>query len=559
MTRKNKIFLVLCAVLLATDVGLVAINAATARDALMAAMRDRAAWLRDGFDIAVYTTELKLSEIASFVAQIDDVKSHLAGAGAVLAGAPASGGGVEPPEVDRWRRSLMEIVGPRWTQLRFRYLLRQLTFYTPPGETVLLRADVPYAYGDRAQRPESLAARVALTGKPASGFDIDRMGVGIRAAVPVESDRPLGVVEVGTAFDTMLIPICPNPRCGAAILLDRTAVEARMAPEAVAATFTDDRRIGERMIEASTNPAIARALAAPGRVPPVLGGDGTADLVEIGARWLAVTTFPLRDHLGKEEPSRPPVGTVVAWLDVDEAVHAFERSQYVNVAFAAGAFLLVAGLIRLLLNAVTRRLEGEIERRTAEVQRLLAEVSHLASRDPLTDLFNRRAFTARLHEETARARRGGSGFSLVSIDLDGFKRVNDAHGHPTGDEVLRMVAAAMRETARTQDVAARMGGEEFCLLLPDTGVEGAVVLAERLRARVAGRPVPTPDGGTLTVTLSAGVAGWRSGWSEEDLLRAVDRALYAAKEGGRNRVVRLSDSAPDNAAATDLDEVLATG
>ncbi|CAO3414903.1 GGDEF domain-containing protein [Azospirillum doebereinerae] len=539
MTRKQRIFLSLCAALLVTDVGLVAMNAVTARGALMAAMRDRAASLREGFAIALYTTELKLTEIASFVAEIEEVRAHLSQAGTILAQTPP--GGAEPPDLERARQSLLNIVGPRWTQLRFRYLLRQLSFYLPPDGTVLLRADIPYAYGDRARQPDSLASMAASTGRPAAGFDIDRLSVGLRAAVPVGGDRPLGVVEVGTALDTMMIPICPNARCGTAILLDQAAVERRMAPEAVAGTFTDDRRIGPWLIEASSNPAITRTLMGPDG-PPIVADD--ANLVEVGNRWLAVTRFSLADHLGKEDPARPPVGTVVAWMDVDEAVHAFERTQLLNLGVAVLAFLLAAGLVRLLLAVVVQKLEGEVRQRTAEVQALLVEVSHLANHDPLTGLFNRRAFTEGLNAEITRAQRNGGAFSLVSLDLDRFKGINDTHGHPTGDAALRMVAALVRDTIRTRDSAGRLGGEEFGLLLPDTGAEGAAALAERLRDRVATHPLSTPSGAALTVTFSAGVAEWQPGLDEETLLRRVDEALYAAKAAGQNRVMRAEAEAP---------------
>lgn len=160
-----------------------------------------------------------------------------------------------------------------------------------------------------------------------------------------------------------------------------------MGADAVAATYTDDRRVGAYMIEATTNPAITRALVSSAGAARLVLEESA--LVQVGNRWLAAVSFPLRDHLGKEGASRPPVGRVVAWLDVDAAVHAFERSQMVNIGFAVLAFGVVAVLIRLLLHVGTRRLEQEIARRTAEVEGLLARVSHLASRDPLTDLFNR--------------------------------------------------------------------------------------------------------------------------------------------------------------------------
>ena len=543
MTRKRKIFLVLSLVLLLTDLGLVAINYWSAEKTLMATVRDRGAALHESFDVALYATELKLIEIATFVSQIDAVRDHLREARRALAD---EGGGRGGGAAERWRRSLMEVVGPRWSQLRFRYMLRQFAFYLPPDDTAFLRVDVPYEFGDRAWRPDSLVAAAAAGDQPVSGFDIDRLSVGVRAVVPVADTAPgrgapLGVVEVGSALDTMLIPICPNSRCGTSVLLAEPTVRAGMAPQAIDRYFTPDRRVPGFFIEAASNPAMTRALMASER-PPRMSESGT-DLFKLAGRWCVVTTFPLRDHLGKDDPARAPIGVVATWEDMDDAVAAFHRDQLASAAYAAIAFVLAEVLIWRLLTVVTDRLEREVERRTGEVRELLEKLSLLASHDPLTELFNRRAFSERLHDELARSQRSGEGFSLVMLDLDHFKRVNDAYGHPVGDEVLRRFAATLRLVIRAEDVAGRLGGEEFCVLLPQTTAARAEVLIERLRARIAAMEVATTTGDPCRVTFSAGITEWAAGLDEEALLRVADQALYQAKDGGRDRIVLVPQPA----------------
>jgi diguanylate cyclase (GGDEF)-like protein len=169
-----------------------------------------------------------------------------------------------------------------------------------------------------------------------------------------------------------------------------------------------------------------------------------------------------------------------------------------------------------------------LRERDAALHRLAAE----AITDPLTGLRNRRGFHAEAAAALARCARAGQPASLLSLDLDRFKSINDRHGHAAGDEVLRGLAAVMRSEARAGDLAARLGGEEFVLLLPDTDLDAALALAERLRAALP-LGVPHPGGGR--VTASFGLAPIAD--SLDAALAAADEALYAAKAAGRDRVL----------------------
>jgi diguanylate cyclase (GGDEF)-like protein/PAS domain S-box-containing protein len=161
------------------------------------------------------------------------------------------------------------------------------------------------------------------------------------------------------------------------------------------------------------------------------------------------------------------------------------------------------------------------------------ELIEQALTDHLTGLANRRAFSERLEGELARAERHGHPLSLVVLDLDHFKRVNDRRGHEVGDRVLVEVARRLRSESRRGELVARVGGEEFAWILPGSDMAGGVSAAERARARVAAAPIP----GVGTITVSAGVAALCDGESGQDLLRDADRALYEAKAAGRNRTV----------------------
>lgn len=175
--------------------------------------------------------------------------------------------------------------------------------------------------------------------------------------------------------------------------------------------------------------------------------------------------------------------------------------------------------------------------------RLHEEARNLALTDKLTGLRNRRLFDQQLSHELARAKRDGRPLALLLLDIDHFKRVNDTHGHPAGDQVLQSVARVVGSGLRECDLAARFGGEEFAVILPDTGRAGAVSVAERIRGAVAEAALRLEGGRQVRVTASIGVSVFPGGEAAPDrLLECADQALYTAKREGRNRVRLYEDT-----------------
>ncbi len=166
----------------------------------------------------------------------------------------------------------------------------------------------------------------------------------------------------------------------------------------------------------------------------------------------------------------------------------------------------------------------------------LADLARASRRDGLTGLANRRAFDEELVREVARSGRTGAPLALVVLDVDRFKAVNDGHGHAAGDAVLREVAARASAALRRGDLAARIGGEEFALVLPGADLAGAAELAERVRVAIAATPMPA-GGADLAVTVSLGCATLAAGEAPEALVARADARLYEAKRAGRDRVV----------------------
>jgi two-component system cell cycle response regulator len=182
--------------------------------------------------------------------------------------------------------------------------------------------------------------------------------------------------------------------------------------------------------------------------------------------------------------------------------------------------------VRVLLEPAATALDNAL---------LLKRAEALSVTDDLTSLHNSRYLNLVLRREAKRASRSGRPLSLVFLDLDGFKSINDSHGHLFGSRALVEAAAVVRSSARETDVAARFGGDEFAVVLPDTGGEGAFAVAERVRQRLAEHPFLADDGLDIHLTASVGVATLPDvAVSPDELIQAADMAMYRVKQSGKN-------------------------
>jgi diguanylate cyclase (GGDEF)-like protein len=230
----------------------------------------------------------------------------------------------------------------------------------------------------------------------------------------------------------------------------------------------------------------------------------------------------------RKELEQIPVIILTAEDDLDRKAEILERgaSDYVTKPFHEKELL-----ARVRIHTKLKLLQDELRETNTKLEALSVT-------DVLTGLANRRRLMTRLDEEVARARRYKTPLSVVMIDIDHFKQVNDTYGHAMGDEVLRNIGAMLKTSVRATDLAARYGGEELTLVLPHTDIPAALLVAENLRQKFADLEHEL-DGASLKKTISLGVAA-RDGQGEvpnaEDLLKHADEALYRAKQGGRNRV-----------------------
>lgn len=258
---------------------------------------------------------------------------------------------------------------------------------------------------------------------------------------------------------------------------------------------------------------------------------------EAGLKKLASGNYAvclLDYHLGERNGLELLREARIAGCDTPVFVLTAEDSDELdNAAMEAGA---VDYLVKSALNP--RLLERSI-RYALKLGDTLAQLRQLAQRDELTKLLNRREFSRILNEEWDRSARFQRPFTLVMVDIDFFKKINDTHGHQAGDEVLRHVASLLSGQVRTVDRVARYGGEEFALVMIETDCRNAAEHIRRLGLLLADLPCIVADKDlTIEVTLSAGVADSLQGaTSAAALVEMADKALYAAKKGGRNRIV----------------------
>jgi len=288
----------------------------------------------------------------------------------------------------------------------------------------------------------------------------------------------------------------------------------------------------------------------------------SGSLLFIGLNLVALTKFGLHDNVLSSSIFSLFSGTFLIMAGTDALRHM--RRQFVLPAslstvfplYLAGALFIVRGVLSFYFpqdhvdnlranstfNSVfltfifTMHLMLNLSLGGLVVSKLISEIRHLSVSDALTGLANRRFLEETLELEMSRFRRWGRAFSVLMIDIDHFKTVNDTHGHDVGDEVLKRVARIMKDCARTNDITGRWGGEEFFIILTETGESGSDIFADRLRQEIENNAI-VHDGHVIRLTASLGLAtansshlNWRS------MVKAADEAMYRAKSNGRNRV-----------------------
>lgn len=427
----------------------------------------------------------------------------------------------------RDRQQLLMRSATLFDELKKDYAITHL-YFTGTDRVNLLRVHTPNRYGDKIDRITTLAAE--KSGTASFGVEIGPLGTfTLRLVTPWYDETThqlIGYVELGMEVDRVLQKLRDFFGVEVFVLVHKDHLDRKQ--------WEDGMRALGRTPAWDRFPEVVLGSQASQSVPPLLAerlarselGDSHTILEAVhggASYWIAF--LPLQDAGGRN------VAHMVLITDVSREANAARDTVYAGSLTALAAGILLLWFFNWQVGRIGRRLEGDAQ-----------ALEQLATRDGLSGLYNHRTFYTLLEDEIIRARRYKHPFSLLMIDVDHFKLVNDTHGHQAGDAVLRGLSERLTDLVRDVDRVCRYGGEEMTVILPDT--DAALEMGERLRAAVEATPFDIGAGQTIGITVSIGAASFpHNADTGQALVAAADTALYAAKQGGRNRVCGCEESA----------------
>lgn len=241
-----------------------------------------------------------------------------------------------------------------------------------------------------------------------------------------------------------------------------------------------------------------------------------------------------RNLSDKEETADIPIIFITAKSEPEDIVKGFKAG---GVDYITKPFNEAELLMRINTHMELKKARDLLEEQNRELTQAYEKIEHLALTDTLTGIPNRRNISNIMSKEASRCKRNGGTFSLIMCDIDFFKKVNDTYGHDTGDYVLKKIAELIQDNLRKQDIVSRWGGEEFLLVLPETGIEDAMRVSEKLRTTIENQLMEF-GGHSFNVTMTFGVAVFELDIGLEKSIKKADDALYQGKQTGRNKVVQ---------------------
>ncbi len=451
--------------------------------------------------------------------EIDSSADMLGAAMEVLATDRALRQGLER----RDRARLLQQAAPLFAELRKKYAITHFYFSTPDRVNIL-RVHQPTRFGDTINRETTLQAQ--RRGQTSYGVELGPLGTfTLRLVSPWfgPDGHLLGFVELGMEIDHVLRTVQHIGNVKTFILinkqfLDRKEWEAGMR---LLGRLPDWDRFPDVVVNNQATEDMPQDLTH-GLQESLLVDQKVVEPLREGTSAYRAVFLPLKDAAGHS------VGRAVLLLDISPQVKEFDRLIHDSMWVGASAGVLLLGFFYWLLGVVGQRLDWDQQR-----------LSELASHDGLTGLYNHRMYYLRLDEEFIRRYRTKAPISVLLLDIDHFKQVNDRYGHLAGDMVLKTLSELVMHSCRAMDVACRYGGEEITVILPETDADAALQIAERLRKSVEAQTFELGDeeGGHITVSIGVATSSNMLNTSKE-LTEKADRAMYRAKENGRNRVER---------------------
>ena len=421
---------------------------------------------------------------------------------------------------NRNRQQLLAHSATLFDELKKDFAISHL-YFSDPARVNLVRAHAPNRFGDRIDRFTTLAAE--KNGNTSFGVELGPLGTfTLRLVTPWYDDkthRLIGYVEIGIEIDRVLQKLRDFFGVEVFVLIDKAHLDRKAWEDGTRALgHTPDWDRFPTVLLGGQAGQIVPAMLTERLVSGNLKNTNSILEVSQGNTPYRMAFLPLQDASGHD------VAHMVLITDVSREEDAALNTVYVGSRTALIVGILLLSFFYWQVGRVGRRIESDTE-----------VLEQIASHDGLTGMYNRRTFDTLLEAEVERARRYSRPLSLLMIDIDHFKQVNDVYGHQAGDAILRGLSSLLSRHARTIDRVCRYGGEEITVILPET--DTAVEFGERLRAAVEAASFDIGNGKTIAITVSIGAARFPADANSEKMLVSVaDTALYAAKDGGRNRV-----------------------
>lgn len=435
----------------------------------------------------------------------------------------------------RDREQLLQGSTHLFSELKKKYDITHL-YFSDPARVNILRVHQPERFGDTLNRSTTLQAQ--QKNQTSYGVELGPLGTfTLRLVTPwIGTDgKLLGFVELGMEIDHVLREVQQHANVKMLLLIDKQFLDRQTWESGMRMLghLTDWNQFADVVVIMQASEHMPADLLSslqqgltdkPKVVTPAAAGNST---------YRAVIT-PLKDAAGRN------VGKMVTLVDIAPEASTLQ-AKTLDTLTRESAW--VGGIACATLLAFFYWLVGKVGRRLDQDQQRLRE---LADHDGLTGLFTHRMHYLRLKEEFSRSGRTGKPISLLLLDIDHFKQVNDRYGHLGGDLALKTISDLVASTCREMDVACRYGGEEITVILPDTGADAAMIAAERLRKIIEAHAFDFEDSKNVHITVSIGVAtSLEHIGSATELTGGADRAMYRAKEKGRNRVERAEPHAED--------------
>jgi len=434
----------------------------------------------------------------------------------------------------RDREQLLRGSALLFSELKKKYAITHL-YFSDPNRVNILRVHQPERFGDTVDRSTTLQAQ--QKNQTSYGAELGPLGTfTLRLVTPwFGSDgKLLGFVELGMEIDHVLRAVQRQANVKAFILVDKEFLD-RQAWESgmhMLGRLPDWNQFADVVLNIQANEHMPADLLRSLQSGPA--GEQNVVLIPVvaGRSVYRAVIQPLRDAAGRR------VGSMVMLVDVSPEAETLQ-AKTLDALIRDSAW--VGGMTCVILLIFFYWLVGRVGQRLDQDQQRLRE---LADHDGLTGLFSHRMHYLRLKEEFARSGRTGQPISLLLLDIDHFKQINDRYGHLAGDLALKTISDLVTSTCREMDIACRYGGEEFTVILPETAADAALLAAERLCQIIEAHAFDFEDNKNVHITVSIGVATSSEHLaSAAELTAAADRAMYRAKEQGRNRVERVTPHA----------------